>query len=72
MPVEMGRKYLDTRPLRNHSEKLGVCILAAGLAKRLEPISGIIAKGAFPLGGRIPIIELLVESLSLQESLISQ
>ncbi len=60
MPVEMGREYLETRPLRNYSEKLGVCILAAGLAKRLEPISGIIAKGAFPLGGRIPIIELLV------------
>lgn len=39
---------------------LGVCILAAGIAKRLEPISAIIAKPAFPLGGRIPIAELWV------------
>jgi NDP-sugar pyrophosphorylase family protein len=60
MPIEMGQEYLETRPLRNCSQKVGVCILAAGLATRLEPISRVIAKGAFPLGGRIPIIELWV------------
>lgn len=41
-------------------EKTGVCILAAGVAKRLEPISNIISKPAFPLGGKLPIVELWV------------
>ncbi len=46
--------------LAAQSSKLGVCMLAAGIAKRLEPISAIIAKPAFPLAGRIPIAELWV------------
>jgi NDP-sugar pyrophosphorylase family protein len=46
--------------LAEQRDKIGVCILAAGIAKRLEPISAIIAKPAFPLGGRTPIAELWV------------
>jgi NDP-sugar pyrophosphorylase family protein len=34
--------------------------LAAGLGKRLEPISDLLAKPAFPLAGRTPIVELWV------------
>jgi len=37
-------------------------MLAAGVARRLEPISAVIAKPAFPLGGRIPIAELWVRT----------
>jgi NDP-sugar pyrophosphorylase family protein len=58
MPVERSNLYEGI--LREHSDKVGVCILAAGIAKRLEPISAIIAKPAFPLGGRIAIAELWV------------
>jgi mannose-1-phosphate guanylyltransferase / phosphomannomutase len=60
MPIQMGDTYLDARPVGRYSREIGVCILAAGIAKRLEPISGIIAKPAFPLGGKVPIVELLV------------
>jgi mannose-1-phosphate guanylyltransferase / phosphomannomutase len=60
MAVEMGDIYRDTRPLRDHCADTGVCILAAGLAKRLEPISDVIAKPAFPLAGHVPIVELWV------------
>jgi len=60
MAIEMGERYLASRPLQDHSARTGVCILAAGLAKRLEPISNVIAKPAFPLAGRVPIIELWV------------
>ncbi|MEW6737095.1 MAG: NDP-sugar synthase [Acidobacteriota bacterium] len=60
MAIEMGDKYINTRPLRQYNAKVAVCILAAGIAKRLEPISEVIAKPAFPLGGQIPIAELWV------------
>ncbi len=60
MPIQMGDVYLTSRLLRKHSQKTGVCILAAGVAKRLEPISGVIAKPAFPLAGQVPIVELWV------------
>ena len=60
MPVEMPLDYIGSRPLAAQSPRVGVCILAAGVAKRLEPISAVIAKPAFPLGGRIPIAELWV------------
>jgi len=60
MPVEMPPEYARSRPLAAQSPKVGVCMLAAGIAKRLEPISAIIAKPAFPLGGRVPIAELWV------------
>jgi len=56
----MRSAYLNARPLQQHSPKTGVCILAAGIAKRLEPISGVIAKPAFPLAGQVPIVELWV------------
>jgi len=42
---------------------VGAGILAAGVAKRLEPISAIIAKPAFPLGGCVPIAETWVRRL---------
>jgi len=58
MPVEMPSEYARSRPLAAQSAKVAVCILAAGIAKRLEPISAVIAKPAFPLGGRVPIAEL--------------
>jgi NDP-sugar pyrophosphorylase family protein len=64
MPVDMGAKYLRARPLHKYSETIGVCILAAGIAKRLEPLSGLIAKPAFPLGGKVPIAELLVRKFA--------
>jgi len=57
MPVEMPPDYARSRPLAVESPTVGVCILAAGVARRLEPISAVIAKPAFPLGGRIPIAE---------------
>jgi NDP-sugar pyrophosphorylase family protein len=60
MPVEMPSEYARSRPLAAQSAKVAVCILAAGIAKRLEPISAVIAKPAFPLGGRVPIAELWV------------
>jgi len=60
MPIEMSPEYLGSRPLANRQKDLAVCILAAGVARRLEPISAVIAKPAFPLGGRIPIAELWV------------
>ena len=60
MPIEMPPEYARSRPLGAQSPKVGVCVLAAGIAKRLEPISAIIAKPAFPLGGRVPIAELWV------------
>ncbi|MDL2328538.1 hypothetical protein LJC71_02135, partial [Desulfosarcina sp. OttesenSCG-928-A07] len=40
-----------------NTDDVGVCILSAGLAKRLEPISSLIAKPAFPLCGGPPIAE---------------
>jgi len=64
MPVDMGSKYLQALPLRKYHETIGVCILAAGIAKRLEPLSGLVAKPAFPLGGRVPIAELLVRKFA--------
>src|SRR5437870_12333332 len=60
MPIKMPEGYSTSRPLSGYSRDVGVCILAAGVAKRLEPISAVIAKPAFPLGGRIPIAELWV------------
>jgi NDP-sugar pyrophosphorylase family protein len=60
MTIEMGETYRTSRALRGQAQRCGVCILAAGLAKRLEPISEVIAKPAFPLGGQIPIAELWV------------
>ena len=60
----MSRAYLEARPLHQHSSDIAVCILAAGLAKRLEPISDIIAKPAFPLAGRTPIVELWVRKFA--------
>src|SRR5262245_55903587 len=60
MPVEMSAGFLECRPLHARSTDTAVCILAAGLAKRLEPISDVIAKPAFPLAGRTPIVELWV------------
>ena len=60
MPVEMPPDYARSRPLAAAASTVGVCILAAGIAKRLEPISAVIAKPAFPLGGRVPIAELWV------------
>lgn len=43
-----------------HSPKIAGGILAAGVATRLEPISAVIAKPAFPLGGKVPLAELWV------------
>jgi NDP-sugar pyrophosphorylase family protein len=60
MPIEMNESYVAGRPLASFAADTGVCMLAAGLATRLEPISSIIAKPAFPLGGQTPIIELWV------------
>lgn len=40
-----------------NADEVGVCILSAGLAKRLEPISSLVAKPAFPLCGGPPIAE---------------
>jgi NDP-sugar pyrophosphorylase family protein len=62
MPIEMNETYVAERPLAGFAADTGVCMLAAGLAKRLEPISSIIAKPAFPLGGQTPIIELWVRT----------
>lgn len=62
MPIEMNETYVAERPLAGFAADTGVCMLAAGLAKRLEPISNIIAKPAFPLGGQTPIIELWVRT----------
>lgn len=60
MPIndDDSRRYAGL--LAEQRDKVGVCILAAGIAKRLEPISAIIAKPAFPLGGRVAIAELWV------------
>lgn len=60
MPRRAADYALPDSPLARAGSRIGVCILAAGIAKRLEPISAIIAKPAFPLGGRIPIAELWV------------
>lgn len=60
MPVEMPPDYARSRPLARQSPLVGVCMLAAGVARRLEPISAVIAKPAFPLGGRVPLAELWV------------
>lgn len=60
MPIRMTESYQASRPLALQQSKLAVCMLAAGVAKRLEPISAVIAKPAFPLGGRVPIAELWV------------
>lgn len=57
MPIEMPASFEAHRPLRGQSPKLVTGILAAGVARRLEPISKVIAKPAFPLGGKIPILE---------------
>ena len=56
----MQSEFQEMKSRSTENEKVGVCILAAGIAKRLEPISGIISKPAFPLGGRVPIVELWV------------
>lgn len=55
--VEVMRPSLAER---RQGEKIGVGILAAGIAQRLEPLSSLIAKPAFPLGGRVPVAELWV------------
>ncbi len=60
MTIKMKESYLLEKTFQKETDEVGVCILAAGLAKRLEPISAIIAKPAFPLGGRVPIVELWV------------
>ena len=60
MAIDMPADYRSSRPLGSQAQTVAVCILAAGVAKRLEPISAVIAKPAFPLGGRIPIAELWV------------
>src|SRR6266481_3276169 len=60
MPIQMPDEYLLSRPLVRMQQDTAVCLLAAGVARRLEPISAVIAKPAFPLGGRIPIVELWV------------
>lgn len=60
----MSEAYLAGRPLSRHSADTGVCILAAGLGKRLEPISDLLAKPAFPLAGRTPIVELWVRKFA--------
>jgi NDP-sugar pyrophosphorylase family protein len=60
MPIEIGATYRASPGLAGGNDAYGVCVLAAGLAKRLEPISEVIAKPAFPLAGRVPIAELWV------------
>ncbi len=60
MPEQSGTPNPGTGVLAKHNSDIAVCILAAGIAKRLEPLSSIIAKPAFPLAGRIPIAELWV------------
>jgi len=62
MPIEMPDEYSATRRFASSKQDLAVCVLAAGIARRLEPISSVIAKPAFPLGGRIPIAELWVRT----------
>src|SRR5258706_7359159 len=60
MPIHMPDDYTASRRFAGRQPDLAVCLLAAGIARRLEPISAVIAKPAFPLGGRIPIAELWV------------
>ena len=57
MPIVMDSNYSTTRPLAKYNQTTAVTMLCAGLARRLEPVSRIIAKPAFPLGGRVPIAE---------------
>jgi mannose-1-phosphate guanylyltransferase/phosphomannomutase len=59
MPVRMPTAC-EASHLSGRKQDIAVCLLAAGIARRLEPISSVIAKPAFPLGGRIPIAELWV------------
>lgn len=64
MPIVMRESSVDLKPLRANASDYAVCILAAGLAKRLEPISEVLAKPAFPLGGHVPIVELWVRKFA--------
>ncbi len=61
MPINITNSNFSAQVQKMSEEKVGVCILAAGIAKRLEPISNIIAKPAFPLGGKLPILELWIQ-----------
>ena len=63
MPINLA-PAAAVQPLGQHDESLAACILAAGVAKRLEPISAVVAKPAFPLGGRVPIVEMWVRKFS--------
>ncbi|MGA1863431.1 MAG: sugar phosphate nucleotidyltransferase [bacterium] len=60
MPINIRSNETENQTKNKTGENIGVCILAAGVARRLEPISNIIAKPAFPLGGKLPIVELWV------------
>ncbi len=61
--VVLPPKYRARKPLSSVPGKFVAGILAAGVAKRLEPISSIIAKPMFPLGGDFPICQNWVERL---------
>jgi mannose-1-phosphate guanylyltransferase/phosphomannomutase len=61
--VLLPPKYKARKPLSAVPGKFVAGILAAGVARRLEPISSIIAKPMFPLGGDFPICQNWVERL---------
>ena len=61
--VVLPPKYQARKPLSSVPGKFVAGILAAGVARRLEPISSIIAKPMFPLAGDFPICQNWVERL---------
>jgi NDP-sugar pyrophosphorylase family protein len=46
-----------------HKGKVSAGILAAGFGQRLQPLTSLLPKPMFPLGGKVPILELWIEKL---------